>query len=201
VRPSRFAAVTKVTRDAWKEALANQAIKKELRQLFEELVALVPVKKDMIPDDATILNSHMFVVNKYAANGDFEKVKARLVADGRDQDPAMYNKKTMREILPAIGVCRTFPRDIIFAPIQYLGLGIKHIHTVQEITRLKGILYHAMQDSLLGSLYKISLSCFIIEVGLASPIHTISYQKFGHLVTSSLIKSSWEFLHHSQIEL
>jgi hypothetical protein len=36
----------------------------------------------------------MFVVNKYAANGDFEKVKARLVADGRDQDPAMYPNKS-----------------------------------------------------------------------------------------------------------
>jgi hypothetical protein len=94
VRPSRFAAVTKVSRDAWKEALVNQAIKKELRQLFEELVALVPVKKDAIPADATILNSHMFVVNKYAANGGFEKVKARLVANGRDQDPAMYPNKS-----------------------------------------------------------------------------------------------------------
>ncbi len=94
MRPSRFAAVTKVSRDAWKEALVNQAIKKELRQLFEELVALVPVKKDAIPADATILNSHMFVVNKYAANGGFEKVKARLVANGRDQDPAMYPNKS-----------------------------------------------------------------------------------------------------------
>jgi hypothetical protein len=118
VRPSRFVAVTKVTRDAWKEALANQAIKKELRQLFEELVALVPVKRDMIPEDATILNLHMFVVNKYAANGDFEKVKARLVADGRDQDPAMYPNKSsptvaLHSVFTVLGMCDKtllFPR-------------------------------------------------------------------------------------------
>jgi hypothetical protein len=30
VRPSRYAAVTRVSRDAWKEALATQVIKKEL---------------------------------------------------------------------------------------------------------------------------------------------------------------------------
>jgi hypothetical protein len=104
-------------------------------------------------------------------------------------------------VLPAIGVCRTFPRDLIFAPTKYLGLGLKHIHTVQEITRLTDILYHVMQDSLLGSLYKTSLSGLILEIGLDSPLHSISYQRFEHVVTPSLINSTWEFLHHSQIEL
>jgi hypothetical protein len=82
-----------------------------------------------------------------------------------------------------------------------MGLGIKHIHTVQEITRLNDILYHTMHDSLAGSLYKTSLSCLIVEVGLNAPLHTISYKKFGHLATTSLIKSTWEFLNQSQIEL
>jgi hypothetical protein len=94
MRPSRYAAVTRVSRDAWKEALATQAIKKELKQLFEELVALVLVKKENIPKEATVLKLHMFLVNKYNANGDFKKVKARLVANGRDQDTAMYPNKS-----------------------------------------------------------------------------------------------------------
>jgi len=42
---------------------------------------------------ATIIKMHMFLVNKYLANGDFNKVKARLVADGRDQDHEMYPDK------------------------------------------------------------------------------------------------------------
>jgi hypothetical protein len=61
-------------------------------------------------------------------------------------------------VLPALGICRNFPRNLVFAPHKYMGLGIKHIHTIQEITRLKDILYHAMQDCLLGSLYKTSLA-------------------------------------------
>jgi hypothetical protein len=36
----------------------------------------------------------MFLVNKYNANGEFEKVKARLVADDRDQDPLVYPNKS-----------------------------------------------------------------------------------------------------------
>jgi hypothetical protein len=94
VRPSRYAAVTKVSRSEWKQAHTEKAIKKELSQLFEELVAIVPVKRQAIPKEATILNSHMFVVNKYNAEGEFEKVKARLVADGRDQDPTLYPNKS-----------------------------------------------------------------------------------------------------------
>jgi hypothetical protein len=104
-------------------------------------------------------------------------------------------------LLPALGVCRTFPRSLVFAPIQYMGLGIKHIHTIQEITWLKDILQHAMQDSLLGSLYKNSLSCLIIELGFDAPLHTIPYSTFLHLVTDSLNKSSWEFLYQHQLEL
>jgi hypothetical protein len=93
-RPSRYAAVTKVSRNEWKQEHTEKAIKKELSQLFEELVAIVPVKRPTIPNDATILNSHMFVVNKYDANGEFGKVKAKLVADGRDQDPTLYPNKS-----------------------------------------------------------------------------------------------------------
>jgi hypothetical protein len=36
----------------------------------------------------------MFLVNKFNADREFEKVKARLVADGEDQDPAMYPNKS-----------------------------------------------------------------------------------------------------------
>jgi len=44
--------------------------------------------------------------------------------------------------LPAMGFCRTFPRDIVFGPKLYLGLGFKHLYTLQETARLNDILYH-----------------------------------------------------------
>jgi hypothetical protein len=36
----------------------------------------------------------MFVVTKYLASGEFDKMKARLIADGRDQDPDLYLNKS-----------------------------------------------------------------------------------------------------------
>jgi hypothetical protein len=104
-------------------------------------------------------------------------------------------------VLPALGICRNFPRSMVFAPVQYMGIGIKHLYTVQEINRLKDILFHSRQNTLLGSLYRNSISCLILELGLNLPLHSISYTMMQHLVTPSLIKSTWEFIFHHQIEL
>jgi hypothetical protein len=92
VLPSRFMNVTKVKE--WKTEAADVAIKAELRMLFEELKALRCVKRASIKAGTKILKSHMFVVEKYLANGSFDKMKARLVADGRDQDEEMYPNKS-----------------------------------------------------------------------------------------------------------
>ena len=103
-RPSRYALVTKVARSAWEEQAAKVAIEKELWQLIEELVAIVPVKRTSIPADVMILKSHMFLVNKYSADGSFDKVKARLVADGRDQDAELFPNKSS----PAVAIHSVF---------------------------------------------------------------------------------------------
>jgi hypothetical protein len=92
-RPSRYAMVTKVARSAWQEEAAKIAIKKELAQLIEELVSIVLEKRTSIPEGVTILKSHMLLVNKYLADGGIDKVKARLIADGRDQDPEIFPNK------------------------------------------------------------------------------------------------------------
>ncbi len=93
-RPERFVAVTKVSRSEWHEKACELAIKLELTQLFNDLKALRIVKRAQIAKGTKVLKSHMFLVRKYLANGAFDKVKARLVADGRDQDPLLYPNKS-----------------------------------------------------------------------------------------------------------
>ena len=93
-RPTRFLAVTKLSKQDWKEVEADKAIKAELITLFQELKALRAVRRASIKAGTKILKSHMFVVTKYLASGEFDKMKARLVADGRDQDPELYPNKS-----------------------------------------------------------------------------------------------------------
>jgi len=59
------------------------------------LNALRAVKRASIKAGTKILKSHMFIVTKYLALGEFNKMKARLVADGRDQDPELYTNKSL----------------------------------------------------------------------------------------------------------
>ena len=85
--------VTKVKKSEWGERDASDAVQGELKQLLhEELNALKPVKS--VPPGAVILESHMFVTKKYSATGEYEKTKARLVADGRGQDAKLYPDKS-----------------------------------------------------------------------------------------------------------
>ncbi len=93
-RPSRFLAVTKVTRSEWKEVACEQAIKAELRLLFDELKALRVIKRAEVTKSAKVLKSNMFLVRNYLADGSFDKVKARLVAVRRDQDAELYPNKS-----------------------------------------------------------------------------------------------------------
>jgi hypothetical protein len=93
VKPSRFAAVTKVSHDQWKTEENLKAINLELKMSFEDLRALRVVRRASIKAGTKILHSHMFVVEKYLADGSFDKMKARLVADGRDQESSLYPDK------------------------------------------------------------------------------------------------------------
>jgi len=83
-----------VSRLEWKEVACEQAIKVELSQLFNDLKALQVIKRVEVTKSAKVLKTHMFLVRKYLADGSFDKVKARLVADGRDQDAELYPNKS-----------------------------------------------------------------------------------------------------------
>jgi hypothetical protein len=93
-KPSRFMAVTKISRKDWKLQEVEKAIKEEIKMLFGDLKALRAVRRASIRAGTKILKSHMFVVAKHLASGEFDKMKARLVADGRDQEPGLYPDKS-----------------------------------------------------------------------------------------------------------
>jgi hypothetical protein len=118
IRPSRFVQITKVGREDWKTEASTIAIKAELKMLFEDLKALRCVRRAEIKAGTKILKSHMFVVEKYLANGNFNKMKARLVADGRDQDATMYPDKSsptvaIHSVFTALGLASGKPWRIV----------------------------------------------------------------------------------------
>jgi hypothetical protein len=103
--------------------------------------------------------------------------------------------------LPAMGICRYFPRKLVFAPTKYMGLGMKHLYTVQEILRLKDIIDHTYKFTTTGKLYKTSLELLLLELGMGTCLHNIPFDHAAHISTDSLIKSSWQFLNTNDLQL
>jgi hypothetical protein len=103
--------------------------------------------------------------------------------------------------LPALGICRSFPRKLVFAPTKYMGLGLPHLYTIQEISRIKDILTHTYASTTMGYLYQTSLELLLHEIGMGTDLHLVSYELTSNLATNSLIKSTWQFLNSNNLHL
>jgi hypothetical protein len=119
--------------DDIKEKAKFKAIQKEILQIFKELQAVEPVMKLDIPRDAEILRCFVFLVEKFLANGEFDKIKARLVANGAQQKREMYpNKSSPTASIHGMFTC--------FALVAYIGeysvakIDVKGAYIQTEIT-------------------------------------------------------------------
>jgi hypothetical protein len=104
-------------------------------------------------------------------------------------------------VLPALGICHMFPRDLVFTSERYFGLGIPHLYTMQEIYQLLDVLNHTATLSITGSLYQATLELLVIELGSTEDLHKLPFPDLHRLTTNSLIKSTWEFLYHNELTL
>jgi len=76
-----------------------------------------------------------------------------------------------------------------------LGLNFQHLSTLQEMGRLKDIIFHTFNDTLTGKLYRTSLEVFIKELGLC-PYNQklVTPTVTNAFTTDSLIKASMLFI-------
>jgi hypothetical protein len=93
----------------------------------------MPVMKADVPEDAEVLRCFIFLVEKFLANGEFDKIKARLVANRAQQNRELYpNKSSPTASIHAILTC--------FALVAYIGrykvakIDVKGAYIQTEIT-------------------------------------------------------------------
>ena len=93
-RPMRYRSFHTSVKKGLQEhgADAYKAIVAELKQLLQEKKALVPVlRSDLSARQLKrVIRSLMFLKTKFDGLGRFEKIKARLVANGKQQDRSLY---------------------------------------------------------------------------------------------------------------
>jgi hypothetical protein len=100
-----------------------------------------------------------------------------------------------------MGICHFFPKDLVFAPALYMGIGLKHLHTIQEISRIKDITLHTHSSTTTGALYRSSFKLSIIELGRGTDIHRLPTPYIELILTNSLVKSTIIFLQEHEIQL
>ena len=84
---------------------AETVIQKELNQMIEKKVwTPVQVRELSGEEKSRIIRSSMFLKEKFLASGEFEKLKARLVAGGDQQDKSLYDDLSA----PTVGTSSVF---------------------------------------------------------------------------------------------
>ena len=105
-----------------------------------------------------------------------------------------------KTLLPGLGVCRKVSTAVRHAPSSRMGLDLPHVYTEQGIGQLKYFTMSAHLPNLLGSLHRACLEQAHLEVGV-DDIFALPFDRYGFLLTGSLVKSMWEFISSHSITL
>ncbi len=107
----------------------------------------------------------------------------------------------LQYLLPAMGVCRNFPRALVYNSAKYMGIGIQHPYTIQEIIRIKDMISHVHRCTITGKLYRTSFELLFLEIGMGSSLQRIPEEALDTLATNCLVKSTCQFLKNYDLSL
>jgi len=79
--------------------------------------------------------------------------------------------------LPVMGICHYFPRDLLFAPVLIMGISLKPLHTIQETSRIKDIIFHTHLPTTKGALYRSSFKLCITELGQGTDFNRLTWTR------------------------
>ena len=107
----------------------------------------------------------------------------------------------LRAALPKSGVCRTFPREVVYGPLKYQGLGVDHPFSLQVEAHVVACLRHGGVDSLTGKFFRNGLEAHQLELGLPLGVFQNHFDIVGCLASDTWIKRVWGELHDLDMHL
>ena len=96
--------------------------------------------------------------------------------------------------LPKAGVCRNFPRSVVFAPLNYQGLGIPHPFGCQVYKHLEMLLRHMSNRTKTGTYMDANIQAHQLETGTSFGILQQVYCNTAILASDTWIKRVWKEL-------
>ena len=105
------------------------------------------------------------------------------------------------EILHGLQICDRFPLALLFGPQSKLGLGLKHLYTLQGIMHLEDLIHQTSQGTLTGEMYRLTLEQLIVNIGYGDDLFSAPYALMGKLMPYTWMTHLWEFLDRYGIQL
>jgi exonuclease III len=107
----------------------------------------------------------------------------------------------LQAILPSIQVQRNLPRDLVFAPIEFQGLGISCLWATQLISHIQCILKHSSSGNLTGQGIITSMEDLTLELGSGTSFWDLPYSEWSMLATNCWLKFTWRDLDQTPLSL
>ena len=98
----------------------------------------------------------------------------------------------LKTCLPAAGFASSFPRTLVYGPIEHMGLGLLHPWYHQELQHLEVFWEEISQKTLTGDLLQISLEELRLELGLPGYLTDAPYHFMADSATDCWLKTLWE---------
>ena len=76
-----------------------------------------------------------------------------------------------------MGIAKSFPRDIVHGPTEFMGLGISNLYTDQGIAQLHCLIKFLVQpESITGQLLLALHEQMVVELGVNPPLFIMPFQ-------------------------
>jgi hypothetical protein len=93
------------------------------------------------------------------------------------------------------GICRYFPRDVLYAPIKFQGVGLKNIYIMMGLLRVDLIASEGKANSITGDLVRTSIEATKLELGLPSSLFESDFKNLVNSQQSAGLRTlgnSWQ---------
>jgi hypothetical protein len=99
-------------------------------------------------------------------------------------------------ILPKMGIVRNAARKVVFGTAKYVGLGLDHLATIQNYSRLQYLIGHIRSKSITSKLIRKQLDYTQLEVGCSAQVLGQDFTRYSQaILCPNWITSIWESLH------
>jgi hypothetical protein len=99
-------------------------------------------------------------------------------------------------ILPKMGIVRNAARKVVFGTVKYGSLGLDHLATIQNYSRLQYLIGHIRSKSITSKLIHQQLDYTQLEIGCSAQVLGQYFTRYSQaILCPNWITAIWELLH------